>query len=81
MEIAKIECLKFLEEFKKDIEITRELLVNVAKTSLNTKIHSDLANPLSEILVDAIYTISAKKPDDDGREKPIDLHMIEIMHM
>ena len=81
MEVAKIECLKFLEEFKKDIEITRELLVNVAKTSLNTKIHPDLANPLSEILVDAIHTISAKQPNDDGREKPIDLHMIEIMHM
>jgi uncharacterized membrane protein YedE/YeeE len=44
-------------------------------------IHPDLANPLSEVVVDAIKTISGKKPDDDGREKPIDLHMIEIMHM
>jgi hypothetical protein len=36
---------------------------------------------LSEVVVDAIKTISGKKPGDDGREKPIDLHMIEIMHM
>ena len=36
---------------------------------------------MSEVVVDAIKTISGKKPDDDGREKPIDLHMIEIMHM
>lgn len=54
--------------------------MNVAKTSLNTKIHPDLANPLSEVVVDAIKTISGKKSDDE-REKPIDLHMIEIMHM
>ena len=57
------------------------MLVNVAKTSLNTKIHPDLANPLAEILVDAIKTISGKKPEDEGRERPIDLHMVEIMHM
>jgi T-complex protein 1 subunit zeta len=36
---------------------------------------------LSEVVVDAIKTISGKKSDDDGREKSIDLHMIEIMHM
>lgn len=54
MEVAKVETLKFLEGFKKNVEITRDLLVNVAKTSLNTKIHPDLANPLSEVLVDAI---------------------------
>jgi T-complex protein 1 subunit zeta len=40
-----------------------------------------LANPLAEILVDAVKTISGKKPEDEGRERPIDLHMVEIMHM
>lgn len=45
----------------------------MARASLNTKIHPSLANPLTEILVDAVLTI---KKDDR-----IDLHMIEIMHM
>lgn len=47
--------------------------MEVAKTSLMTKIHPNLANPLTEIIVDAVQTI---KKDDR-----IDLHMVEIMHM
>lgn len=58
MELAKTETLRFLETFKVAKEIDRELLINVARTSLNTKIHSNLANPLCEILVDAVKTIS-----------------------
>ena len=79
MELAKVEVLKFLEEFKLEKEITKELLVNVAKCSLNTKIHPDLGNPLCEILVDAVDTIR-KSPKALERNE-IDLHMIEIMHM
>ena len=78
MEIAKGETLKFLDEFKCDKEITRELLVDVARTSLNTKIHPKLGNPLCEILVDAVQTIQG---NPDKKKKEIDLHMIEIMHM
>ena len=79
MELAKTETLRFLEEFKISKEVTRDLLVNVAKTSLNTKVHSTIANPLCEILVDAVQTISA---DRNGvKPRDIDLHMIEIMHM
>jgi T-complex protein 1 subunit zeta len=48
-------------------------LIDVARASLNTKIHPNLANPLTEIIVDAVNCI---KKDDR-----IDLHMIEIMHM
>lgn len=73
IEIAKRETLKFLEEIKIQTEITKELLMEVAKNSLLTKIHPSLANPLTEIIVDAVNTI---KKDDT-----IDLHMIEIMHM
>ena len=56
LELAKVETLKFLEEFKQPIEgdVKRELLVEVAASSLNTKIHPNLANPLTEILVDAV---------------------------
>lgn len=79
MDLAKMEALRFLEEFKISQEVTRDLLINVAKTSLNTKIHPTLANPLCEILVDAVQTISHEKDGVPTRE--IDLHMIEIMHM
>ena len=34
MEKAKTECLKFLETFKLEKEITRDLLIEVARTSL-----------------------------------------------
>lgn len=39
IELAKVETLKFLETFKQDKEPERELLINVARSSLNTKIH------------------------------------------
>jgi len=74
IEVAKQETLRFLETFKIEKELTRELLMEVCATSLSTKIHPKLANPLTEVLVDAVKTIT--KPN-----QPVDLHMIEIMHM
>merc|ERR1712195_101014 len=73
MELAKTECLKFLETFKVEKEITRELLVEVCNTALQTKIHPRLAVPLTEVIVDAINTIR--------RNDRLDLHMVELMHM
>ncbi len=74
IEIAKKETLKFLEQFKvPKPDVPRELLLEMARTSLMTKIHPNLANPLTEIIVEAVNTI---KKDDR-----IDLHMVEIMHM
>jgi T-complex protein 1 subunit zeta len=81
MELAKTETLRFLEEFKVPMEVTRELLINVARTSLNTKIHPSLGNPLCDILVDAVQTINKPRPGEDPAKKQIDLHMVEIMHM
>ena len=82
MELAKAETLRFLETFKVEKEINRELLINVARTSLNTKIHPDIGNPLCEILVDAVQTIAAPRKIKGKMETPdIDLHMVEIMHM
>lgn len=46
----------------------------MARTALCTKLHPELANQLVDITVDAVNII--KIPD-----KPIDLHMVEIMHM
>eukprot|EP00743_Colponemidia_sp_Colp-15_P000136 GILK01000156.1.p1 GENE.GILK01000156.1~~GILK01000156.1.p1 ORF type:complete len:557 (-),score=88.46 GILK01000156.1:1575-3188(-) len=73
-ELAKNETLRFLEEFQVKKQVDRELLVSVARTSLRTKVHPELADKLTEIVVDAVLTIRR-----DGQ--PIDLHMIEIMHM
>jgi len=81
MELAKTETLRFLEEFKIAKEVDRDLLMNVAKTSLSTKIHPILANPLCDVLVDAVQTISAPNKKEGMPQREIDLHMIEIMHM
>ncbi|CAK48619.1 T-complex protein 1 subunit zeta [Aspergillus awamori] len=73
-EIAKNESLKFLEQFKLERKIDRELLLSVARTSLSTKLNSALAEKLTPDIVDAVLAIHR------APEKP-DLHMIEIMTM
>lgn len=76
-ELAKDEVLRVLDSLKvqkKDILKERELLCSVARTSLRTKLDQRLADQLTEIITDAVLTIA-----EPG--KPIDLHMIEIMHM
>lgn len=76
-EVAKVEALKFLESYKverPDIFKNRNLLLNVAQTSLRTKLTEKLADQLTQICTDAVLTIA--KPGE-----PIDLHMIERMHM
>lgn len=54
----------------------RELLVQVAKTSLATKLSGEMADILTDIVVDAVLTIAKGNPDQQ-----VDLHMIEIMEM
>lgn len=73
-EIAKTEALKFLDDFKLPREVDRELLLNVARTSLATKLNATLANKLTPDIVDAVLAIyqAPAKPD---------LHMIEVMKM
>lgn len=73
-EIAKTESLKFLDSFKIEREVDRELLLSVARTSLSTKLNSTLANKLTPDIVDAVLSIyqAPTKPD---------LHMVEIMKM
>eukprot|EP01100_Stratorugosa_tubuloviscum_P005012 TRINITY_DN2281_c0_g1_i1.p1 TRINITY_DN2281_c0_g1~~TRINITY_DN2281_c0_g1_i1.p1 ORF type:complete len:531 (-),score=293.70 TRINITY_DN2281_c0_g1_i1:1453-3045(-) len=75
-ELARNKALEFLESFKisKDTASDRELLLNVAKTSLRTKVEASLADQLTPIITDSILTI--RKPP-----APVDLYMVEIMHM
>ena len=75
IEAAKKETLAFLEKVKiPKPDVTKDLLLDVARASLMTKVHPSIANPLTEILVEAVQTIHKEG-------QPIDLHMIEIMHM
>ncbi|MCP6657846.1 hypothetical protein NL521_28340, partial [Klebsiella pneumoniae] len=55
-------------------EMDRETLISVARTSLRTKVHRELADLLTEAVVDAVLAI--RKPNE-----PIDLYMVEIMEM
>uniref|UniRef100_A0A8B9H8D9 Chaperonin containing TCP1, subunit 6A (zeta 1) n=1 Tax=Astyanax mexicanus TaxID=7994 RepID=A0A8B9H8D9_ASTMX len=73
-EAAKDKALEVLEEVKVTKEMDRETLINVARTSLRTKVHTQLADLLTEAVVDAVLAI--KKPNE-----PVDLFMVEIMEM
>ncbi|XP_043910146.1 T-complex protein 1 subunit zeta [Protopterus annectens] len=73
-EAAKEKALEILEKLKVPKEGDRETLLNVARTSLCTKVHTELAEILTEAVVDAVLAI--RKPSE-----PVDLHMVEIMEM
>ncbi|XP_077080935.1 T-complex protein 1 subunit zeta [Siphateles boraxobius] len=73
-EAAKEKALEVLEEVKVMKEMDRETLIHVARTSLRTKVHVELADLLTEAVVDAVLAI--RKPNE-----PIDLYMVEIMEM
>uniref|UniRef100_A0A6Q2WQM0 Chaperonin containing TCP1, subunit 6A (zeta 1) n=1 Tax=Esox lucius TaxID=8010 RepID=A0A6Q2WQM0_ESOLU len=73
-EAAKEKALEVLEELKVTRVMDRETLIHVARTSLRTKVHSELADLLTEAVVDAVLAIH--RPNE-----PIDLFMVEIMEM
>ena len=59
IEAAKKETLKFLEDTKEVLPepINKERLLEVAKTSLETKLTGNVAKQLTEIIVDSVLTI------------------------
>lgn len=76
-DIARDACIAFLNTFKinKDNAIEdRELLLSVARTSLQTKLDNTLIEKIGSAVVDAIQTIYA--PDE-----PIDLNRVEILSL
>lgn len=73
-DLAKVKAQEVLDKVRMSEDITRERLCQVARTALRTKVHSDLADKLTEVCVDAVLAIK-----EDG--KPLDLHMVEIMDM
>merc|ERR1719238_919899 len=75
IELAKTHLLKYIDGIKVAKEMDRrELLLQIAQASLRTKMHQELADLFTEIVVDAVLCI--QKPG-----QPVDLHMIEVMHM
>jgi T-complex protein 1 subunit zeta len=73
-EIAKQKSLEVLDSIKTECSMDRDVLISVARTSLRTKVHPDLADLLTEHVVDAVLAIRQEGV-------PIDLHMVEIMQM
>nr|XP_055244457.1 T-complex protein 1 subunit zeta-2 isoform X2 [Gorilla gorilla gorilla] len=73
-EAAKIKALEVLEEVKVTTEMKRKILLDVARTSLQTKVHAELADVLTEVVVDSVLAV--RRPG-----YPIDLFMVEIMEM
>lgn len=76
-EIAKDMVMEFLEGYKMsfpNIRNDRELLNNVARSSLRTKLSPDVADRMADAIVDAVLAISAEG-------EAIDLHMVEVMVM
>merc|ERR1719482_1826023 len=75
IELAKERVLQFIDGSKRTMDTTkRELLLEIAQASLRTKMHRELADLFTEIVVDAVLCV--RKPGEK-----IDLHMIETMHM
>ena len=72
--LASKKAQEVLEEVAQKMEMTRERLLQVARTSLCTKLDSELAEKLTECIVDAVLAIQK-----EGEE--INLHMVEIMEM
>merc|ERR1712223_630814 len=75
-EEAKKIALQVLDDIKIDIteEEKKNILVQIAQTSLNTKVHPKIADSLTTICVDSLLAIQQK-------DEPIDLHMVEMMEM
>lgn len=54
--------LQFLDEFKVPTKADRETLINIAYTSLATKLNTVLAKKLAADVVDAVLTIRPPPP-------------------
>lgn len=73
-EKAKDKCMEVLNHIKVAKNFDRGALMEVARTSLRTKVNPELADHLTECIVDAILCIR-----QEG--KPVDLFMVEVMEM
>lgn len=63
----------------KNSDLDRDLLRSVAHSSLRTKLDSEMASHLADIVVDAVLTV--RNTDHPNPDSQVDLHMVEIMIM
>ncbi|GEQ71554.1 hypothetical protein JCM33374_g5239 [Metschnikowia sp. JCM 33374] len=76
-ELAREAALAHLDEFKTTPEsYDREFLLQVARTSVATKVTPELTDTLAPIVTDAVLSVQ-----DANDKKNLDLHMVEIMTM
>lgn len=74
LEVAKRQSLQYLDQYKQPKpDFDREFLLQIAKSSLSTKISADMTSILAPIVTDSVLAVK----DNDS----IDLFMIEIMTM
>lgn len=59
---------------KPNLAKDRDTLLKVARTSVSTKLEKDMSEQLATIVTDAVLNVMYE-------DKPIDLHMVEVMHM
>lgn len=75
-EVAREAALSHLDLFKTiPSQFDREFLLQVARTSVATKVTTEIADVLAPIVTDAVLSVR------EGETKNIDLHMVEIMTM
>lgn len=75
LDAAKEATLEFLSQVSKKITPDdADIFKSVARTALTTKLPMNLADLMTDAVVEAVMCIRQQ-------DTPIDLHMIEIMHM
>jgi len=74
LDFGKKKALEVLENLRIPVDLDKDIMLDVAKTSLRTKVDGKLADLLAQICTDAVLTIHSK-------DKPFDLHMVELMEM
>jgi len=56
------DSIQFLDTFKRPVKLDRATLINIANTSLSTKLNSNLAKQLAADVVDAVTAIRSRPP-------------------
>ncbi|GCF01462.1 T-complex protein 1 subunit zeta [Zygosaccharomyces mellis] len=78
-DVARRETLSFLNEYKvardEEKDIDREFLLQVARSSLATKVGIELTEVLTPIVTDAVLNVWNREDDS------LDLYMVELMQM
>lgn len=74
-EKARDHALEVLEEMKVNATIDKNGLMGIARTALATKLRPELADLLADVCVDAVLAVKGES------DKPVDLHMVELMEM